>query len=138
MRLDDLLERGVGAHRDRALGDDHLVGVQQFADFLADLHDVFQVGFPGFGHGGLHGDEDHVGILHALGQAGGELQPVLFHVFQDQTVQTRLVKGDDALDQSLDAFLVDVHAGHLVAEVGHAGTRHQTDVTRAHHADSNH
>src|SRR3546814_16822589 len=46
----------------------------------------------------------------------------------DHRLQARLVERDDAVVQAVDLGLVDVHAHHLVADFGQAGSGDESDV----------
>jgi len=74
--------------------------------------------------------------LHALGGAGGELQPSGSDVLFDQLFQSRLVDGNAARLKHLHLVRVVVHADDVVAEIGKAGPRNEADVTGADHCDA--
>src|ERR1019366_8329743 len=46
----------------------------------------------------------------------------------DEVPQARLVDGDDAGAEVLDALRIDVHAEHVVPQLGHPGPRDEAHV----------
>ena len=83
-----------------------------------------------------HGNEDGVGGLGRLGQAGGEEEPLLAHVLGDQLGQARLVDRHLASRQGGDLVGVLVDAGDDVAEVGKAGAGDEAHVTGTDHCNA--
>ena len=68
-------------------------------------------------------------MLHRLGQVGREVQPLALG--REDLLESGLVDRHLAAAQQLDAFRVDVHAPHVVPELGETGGRHQADVADA-------
>ena len=99
------------------------------ADALRGRAQVLQVGVAVRQRRGLHGDEDHLGAGHRLGVVGGEGHPL--GRLGEQRVHVRLVDRRPPGPQHLDLGLVEVDAGHVVAEEGQADAGGEADVARS-------
>ena len=131
---DDARHLVAGADGDGRLGDDHLVAVEHVGDLAGGLEDVGEVGVPvAAARGRADGDEDRLGGLGGLGQAGREEQPPLAHVLGNELGEARLEDRHLAAGERGDLVGVLVDAGHDVAEVGKAGARDEADVAGADH-----
>ena len=114
--------------RHRAFIDDDLVAGHRGGDVPRDplqeahVHRPVRLGRRG------HGDEDHIGLLDALGRARGKREASRGHVLLHQLFETRLVDRDAALLQQLDLRRVIIHTDHLVADLGKASAGDQPDV----------
>ena len=83
-----------------------------------------------------HGDHQYLGVIHRLFHRGGEFQPARLGVVPQHIFQAGLVNGALARLQALDAFLVDVHAQNLVADVRQASAADQSHITAADNRNS--
>ena len=131
---DDARHLVAGADGDGRLGDDHLVAVEHVGDLAGGLEDVGEVGVAvAAARGRADGDEDRLGGLGGLHQAGREEQPLLAHVLGNELREARLEDRHLAAGECGDLVGVLVDAGHDVAEVGKAGARDEAYVPGADH-----
>ena len=77
------------------------------------------------------GDEVGVGLVEPGGDVRREAEAPGSLVSSDEVGQARLVDGDDAVLQLTDPLGIDVHAEHVVPQLGEPGARDQPDVTDA-------
>ena len=122
---------GIGSDGHRALDDDRLVAGQILGDLAADGPDPVEVGAAVLALGGADGDEDQVGVDHAVSQAGGELEPAVTRVPVDQLGQAGLVDRDLTRLEHLDLGGDLIDADHVVAAFGQAGAGHQAYIPRS-------
>ncbi len=81
-------------------------------------------------------DEHRLGSLHSLGEVGREVEPAALDIGLDQRLEPRLPDRHLAGIEAVDLVLVLVDAGHMVAEIGEAGARHEPDIAGADHRDA--
>lgn len=73
-------------------------------------------------------DEDGIGCRDRPGKLGGEGEPPGADIVGDEIVEAGLVDRDLATLQGGDLAGVGVDAGHLMAEIGEAGSGDQADI----------
>jgi hypothetical protein len=79
--------------------------------------------------------EHGIGLPHRAGQAELEGEQSLTDVPRNQLSKTRLVDRHPAAFEGRDLGLVGVHAGNVMAEIGEAGPRFETDAAGTDHRD---
>ena len=129
------LELFRGVHRHGAFLDEQAVAGHVLGDLAADLFDVGHVGLAPIARRGADGDEDDLGERGAFLDGRRELQPAGGDVAVNHFFEPRLVDGHFAAFQDLDLALVVVHAQHVVADLGEAGARNQSDVSGSNNCD---
>ncbi len=80
-------------------------------------------------------NEDGIGRRYGLGKLGREAELATPHVLGNKLGETRLIDRDAAFVEGLDLARVLVDAGHVVPEVGKAGSRYEPDIPRTDHHD---
>ncbi len=70
-------------------------------------------------------------MRHALRRVGGEFDATGLSVALDHAIEPWLMNRHVAAVELLDLLRIDIHAHDVVAGIGQAGTRDQTDVARA-------
>ena len=80
---------------------------------------------------GADGEKDQLPMGHALSGVSSEAQAACRLVGLHQGLQPRLVDGDMACLQRGHFGGIDVHADHIVADVGQHCTLHQADIAGA-------
>src|SRR5262245_60552610 len=75
-------------------------------------------------------------MLDALGCIRGEAEAAGSDVLLQHLIETRLVDGGFTPAQHIDLALVDIHAQHVVTNLGETGSRDQTDIARSKNRDA--
>src|SRR5690606_4198760 len=86
--------------------------------------------------GGADGDEDRLGVLDGIGDIRREAQATGFHVAGQNCLQPWLVDRHFATFQLRDLLLDPIDTDDVVAEVGQADSRYQTDVAGSDHRNT--
>ena len=123
------------SHRHGRLVDHDGARAQHGRDLARDGLDEGEVRGPVGPLRRLHTEEHDVGVGRGLGRARDEPEAVRGQTFGDQLGQPLLEDRYLALVEAGDAFLVDVGARDVVAEVRKAGCRGEADVPRADDCD---
>src|ERR1019366_2079977 len=74
-----------------------------------------------------HRDENDIGMLHALGGAGGELEPSRSNILFDEFFQTGFVNRDATGLKRFDLGRVIIHADDVVTDFRKTGARDKAD-----------
>jgi len=82
-----------------------------------------------------HGNEHHVGVADSLRVRGGEEEPAGADVALDHLGQARLIDGQFPLAKPFDLFLIDIQAGHLIAQIGKASACYEAYITNPDNTD---
>ena len=125
----DLRAHLVGsADRHRRLRDHDAVLADIAADRLGDAQHVLEIGGAVFVGRRADRDELEQAVLDAFRRVGREVEAPGGEIALEQIVQPRLVDRRLAALEHLHFALVDIHAQHVVADLGEARTRDQADV----------
>ena len=122
------------AHHERALPiGPHLRERPAYAP--GDGTNAREVGRPALALRRVHGDKDHLRLLHDRREVGREAQPSVPDTPLDKLFESRLVEGHPALPKLGDETGVLVHARHPVAYVCEACPRGKPHVPGSYDAD---
>ncbi|MNT05647.1 hypothetical protein D3C72_1402750 [compost metagenome] len=125
----------AGAHWHGGLVHHHLEAGHVAADVARGGQHVLQVRRAVLVRGRAHGNELHVGVLHAGRHVGRKRQAAGGPVALDQLLQARLVDRHPACVKQRDLLLVQVQAEHVVAEFRQAGAGDQADIAATDNCD---
>ena len=75
------------------------------------------------------GDENDIGTIHAFLGAGGEVQALGGDIAVEKVLEARFVDGNFSSAELLDFFRVVIDANHIVADLGEASARDETDIS---------
>ena len=132
---DDGLDFAGRADGHRALGHQQRVFADVAAEGAGHLEHVLEVGRTVLVGRGADRREDHLYLVEARAEVGGEVQPACADIACDELVEPRLVNRNDALQQAVDFFTVGVHAGDVESHLGEACARDQSHVSGSYDCD---
>jgi hypothetical protein len=133
--LDDPSDPLGGAHRHGALVDDHRPVIERLADLGGGLEQKRKIRGTIVGARCPDGHEDGLAVPRRLRVVGGESQATGLHVAHHERLEAWLEDRDVPVLEPRHLVLVDVRAHDVVAVVGKARGRHQSDVSGSDHAD---
>ena len=104
-------------------------GFEHGRDLTSDFFDVGKVDAAIRLRWGGNGDENHIRVVHAFLGACGEMKAASGDIAVDQFLESGFVNGNFALDELLDFFSVVVDANDVMADLGKASARDETDIS---------
>jgi len=125
----------TGADRHRGLLDQDQRLLAMASDCIADRQHILEVCRTIRAGGGANGDEGDPAMFDGKLFIGGELQAAAIQAFAHQAGKARFEDADMALAQQLDLLLVDIHAHHIMADLGQYRGLHQADVPATKHCN---
>ena len=130
----------TGADRHGALVDDdqRLAGGGVRAEAGRGGLDLAHVGLAFRAGGGADAHEGELGLAQSLAVVEGELEASGLGVLDDDLLEARLVDRKLATTEPLDLAGIDVDPDYLVAQLGEAGRRNQTNIVGTDNCDIGH
>ena len=127
-RFGDLL---AGFHRHGALIHNHavLTGLEDGGDFAGDFLDVGKIDAAISLGRSRHSNENNIRAIHAFFGAGGEMQALRGDIAVDQFLEAGLVDRHFAGAELGDLFLIVVDANHIVADFREARPGDEADIS---------
>ena len=119
----------AGLHRHRALVDDDAITGQNAGDLARDLFDEAEIDAAIRLLRSRHGDEDDLRVIDAILDAAGEAQPLRGDIAVNDFLEARLVDRHLAGLERFDFARIVIDADDVVADVGEASARDETDIT---------
>ena len=132
---DDAGDQVGGADGNGGLVDDDLEVGEVVTDGLGDGLHILEVCGALVGHRGADGDEDDLALADGGSDIGGEGEPALGLVADDDVVEAGLVDGELIALEHLDFAGIDIGADDRVADIGKAGASNQTHISRTDHTN---
>ncbi|MNN14870.1 hypothetical protein D3C81_1279520 [compost metagenome] len=125
----------AGAHWHGGLVHHHLEAGHVAADVARGGQHVLQVGRAVFVRGRAHGNELHVGVLHAGRHVGRKRQAAGSAITLDQLLEARLIDRHAASIEHGDLAFVHIETEHRIAEFRQAGAGDQADIAATDNCD---
>jgi hypothetical protein len=119
----------AGTDRHRGFVHNDFVVIHVLPDRLGNRRYVLQIGGTIFIRGRAHCDELEGSVLHGFLYIRGERQAPGFDSVLDDIVKPGLVDGNLTILQLVDLGLINVHAQHVMANIGQAGSGNKPDIT---------
>src|SRR5260370_29581897 len=118
-----------GFDRNGALVDDDAIFLEYVGDLACNSFDVGEVNAAVWLRWSGACNENNLGMLNAIFHAVRESHPARGNVALNDFLQSAFVHRYMPDPQGVDLSLVVVHADNTMADIGQAGTSHQTDIS---------